>query len=289
MATNKIQLRTVEEFMADYTPVYQPIYPLLMGRATKYSEDVGKVDFRRVSTIGDLRTRFLSPKDTSIKQIAVGSGKVSFKKYFLANQYIESELQEASNIEEITAQVLDEHQKQMDELMLYGEGTNPGSVVNDGLFYSGNANYTLNSDAEIDSSDPLTSLHSEIVDQAMTANRLAGRKLVLFYGTETTSRLNGIYTTTPTPFRRVLADVLGPNYSFAEIPTDVLPSGGTTHGFVIVNLDMIKFHYVLLPTLRNQGVNEEKYYSWHNFLMASCLVEPMAKNAIIRTPITMSA
>jgi hypothetical protein len=39
---------------------------------------------------------------------------------------------------------------------------------------------------------------------------------------------------------------------------------------MIVNLDQVKLHYTALPKLKAQGVNEEKMYSWHNFIMGSC-------------------
>ena len=53
--TNKVVLRSVEEFMAGYEPGYQPLYPLFLGKAQSYSEEAGKVTFNRVEAVGDIR------------------------------------------------------------------------------------------------------------------------------------------------------------------------------------------------------------------------------------------
>ncbi len=94
--TNQIVLRSVEQFMSDYTPIYQPIYPLaLTGKAQQYERQVGKLDFRRVQTVGDIRAKHITPKDSEMQQIAVMEGKKTFKKYFLANQFVRSDLQDS--------------------------------------------------------------------------------------------------------------------------------------------------------------------------------------------------
>ena len=91
MATNKIALRTVEEFMSDYTPVYSPIYPLFMGKSQKYEREVGELNFRRVEAVGDIRAKHITPKDTEIRRISVReliehAGKCQFgrAKYILS-------------------------------------------------------------------------------------------------------------------------------------------------------------------------------------------------------------
>ncbi len=115
--TNLIGLRTVSQFMSDYNPAYQPFYPLLLsGKTQQYEPKVGIYDFKRINTIGDIRARRITPKDTEIKQIAVSDSKKSFSSYFFANQYTVSSLQDQQGTEEVVAQVLDEHQKQMDEI-----------------------------------------------------------------------------------------------------------------------------------------------------------------------------
>jgi hypothetical protein len=111
--TNKVALKTVEEFM----PVYQPLFALFLGKSQAYSEEVGSIDFKRVDTVGDIRAKHITPKDTEIKQIGVSEGKKTFKKYFLANQFIQSLLQDPRGNQEVIAQVLDEHNKQADDLL----------------------------------------------------------------------------------------------------------------------------------------------------------------------------
>src|SRR5690348_7660012 len=71
LSTNKIVLRSVEEFMSDYVPIYQPMYPLFLGKSQAYSEQTGKLEFRRVQTVGDIRAKHITPKDTEMRQIAV--------------------------------------------------------------------------------------------------------------------------------------------------------------------------------------------------------------------------
>jgi hypothetical protein len=287
--TNKIIVRSVEEFMADYKPVYAPIYPLFLGKSQSYSEEVGKVDFKRVTTVGDIRAKHITPKDTEIRQIAVSEGSKTFKKYFLANQYTQSTIQDPRGIDEVVAQVLDEHQKQADELFLLGEGTAGNNVVNNGLYWSGDANYTLESSAEIDTdADPLIGFHSKLMENVLKADLLSGRKAIIFYGDSVKPLFNGVYASSPVPYKQVLSQVLGPKgYSFFELPSAITPS--SANGWIIANLDQVKTHYTALPKLKAQGVNEEAMHSWHNFMMGSFMVDVLAQNAIIRQPITLEA
>ena len=119
MPTNKIALRSVEMYMADYTPIYAPIYPLFLnGKAVQHSAEVGKVENRRVTAVGDIRARRLTPKDTVIAQVAAMDSKKTFKKYFFANQYTLSEIQDREGAEEVVTQVLDEHHVQA----VFGQG-----------------------------------------------------------------------------------------------------------------------------------------------------------------------
>jgi hypothetical protein len=289
MPTNKIVLREIEEFMSGYVPVYAPIYPLLMNKSQAYPAQVGSIDFKRVSTVGDIRAKHLTPKDTEIKQISVGDGKKTFKKYFLANQFTVSNLQDNDGIEDINAQVLDEHQKQMDELILLGEGTAGNNVINNGLYWSGDANYTLEDSKAIaagTAADHLKDMHTQIMVSATKADDVAGRKLLLVYGATAIAKFNSLYANTDAPFAKVLGDVLGANWSVSKLPSAVTPSGA--NGWIVVNLDQVKLHYTVLPSLKAQGVNEEKMYAWFNFLMGSAMVEVLAANGIIRQPVTFA-
>lgn len=288
MSTNKPVLKTVDQFMEDYTPVYQPIYPLFLGKAQAWSEEVGKMEMRRVTTVGDIRTKHITPKDTEIAQVNVTESKKTFKKYFLGNQFQLSEFQNSEGVSDVIAQVLDEHQKQQDDLFLLGEGTSNSTMVNNGLFHSNDANYVLESSVEIDTdADPLLDMHTKIVTTATKANKIAGRKLLMVYGADALAKFNSLYASQPIPFKRTLSEVLGGNYSAVEMPADVTPSG--TNGWIIANMDQIKLHYTVLPSLKKQGINDEKGYAWFNFLMGSMMLEVQALNGIIRQPCTFEA
>jgi len=288
MPTNRIALRTIEEFMADYTPVYQPIYPLFMGKSAEYDAEVGKLDFRRMTAIGDIRAKHITPKDTEIRQVSATDARKSFKKYFLANQFRNSDLQTREGVEELVSQVLDEHQIQADELLLLGDGTSNGNQLNNGLYFSSDPNYTLESSVEIASGDTrLYNFVSKVTTTAQKANQVAGRKLVIFYGSNVLPLYNGLFDTAVKATKTALQEVLGPNYSFVQLPEAATPSGA--HGWMIANLDQCKLHHTLLPQLYAQGDNAEMMYLWFNFLMGSMMLEVLAKDGIIRQPATLAS
>ncbi len=278
MATNKVILRSIQEFMAGYTPVYQPIYPLLLGKSQAYAEEVGKIDFKRVNTVGDIRAKHITPKDTEMRQVSVNEGTKTFKKYFLANQFTMSALQDQQGVEDVVAQVLDEHQKQMDELVLLGEGTSASDMINNGLFWSNDPNYNLlTSDETLTDAD---ALHTSVMATVQLADQIAGRKALIFYGTDCLPVFDSVYSSYPTPFKTVLQEVVGPQYSLLKLPAPITPD--SENGWIIVNLDQVKLHYTSLPSLKDQGVNDEKMYAWFNFLMGSSMLEVLSPNAIIR-------
>ncbi len=284
MATNKVMLRTIEEFMADYRPVYTPIYSALLGNSQAYSEEAGKINFNRLEAVSDLRAKHLTPKDTIMEQISVVEKTKSFKKYFLGKQFIQSALQDNSRTEQVIAQVLDEHQRHMDDLVLLGEGTAANNVINNGLYWSGDANYSLESSTDYGdvSADPLVDLHKKIMVTANRSKQIDGQKLIMFYGEELLPYFNSVYAASSMPFKSVLADVLGPEFAFAEMPADVTPA--SANGWISICLPQVKLHYTTLPKLAGQGVNEENMYSWHNFLMGSAMVDCLTSDAIIRQP-----
>jgi hypothetical protein len=288
MTTNKTGLITVEQFMADYQPIYSPLYPLFMGKSRSYSETVGKLDFRRVEAVGDIRAKHLLPKDSEISQIAVRDAKKSFKKYFLANQFTMSMLQDQEGIEDVKSQVLDEHQKQADDLFLLGEGTSASNMLNNGLFWSDDSNYVSESSTEVANDNSwLPSLHSKVLTTATKADRVSGRKVIIFYGTNILPLFDGVYASSSVPFKSVLGQVLGTNYSMVKMPADVTPSNA--NGWIIANLDQVMLHYTTLPKLQKQGSNEEKEYYWFNFLMGSMMLEVLASGGIIKQPATLEA
>lgn len=287
MSTNKIVLREVDEIMADYVPTYQPLWPLLLGKSQSYPEEVGKLNFKRLEAVGNIRNQHYNPKDTHVHQISVVQKTKQFKKYFLASQYVQSTLQDRAQNEDVVRQVLDENNKLMDDLVLLGEGTSASTMINNGLFWSADANYLLESSSELASTGGhLPALHASVITEKLLADSVAGRKVILFYGSTMLSKLCGIYDSSVT-FKSALQNAIGANYSIVEMPSEVTPSA--TNGFMILNLDQIKLHYTTAPKLSAQGVDERNMEVWHNFLMGSAMVEVLAYKGIIRKPHTFAA
>jgi len=287
MATQKPVLKSIDQFMADYRPVYQPILPLFLPRSAQYNEEVGKLNFKRIDAVGDIRAKHITPKDTEIRQLAVNESSKTFKKYFLANQFVMSEFQDQGNVADVTAQVLDEHWKQSDELFLLGEGTSNSTMINNALFHSADANYVLENSVAIDDDDRLYDFHNKVIVNATKANLVSGRKIVMFYGTDVLPLYNSLYTTAVVPFKRALGDVLGSNYSTMELPAAITPAN--VSGWIIVNMDQVKLHYTKLPGIHKQGVNDEKNYAWWNFLHGSMMLDVLASGAVIRQPATLAS
>lgn len=283
--TNKIALRTVEEFMSDYTPVYQPIYPLFLGKSQQYAQEVGKREFRRVQAVGDIRGDIITPKDTHIKQISVMEGKKTFKSYFRANQFLLSQFQDRQGVEEVVSQVLDEHQIQMDEILMTGEGTSGSDVLNNGLYWSADPNYTLESAiSSISATDRARLVYGHLQTTIAKAKQLSGRKVVMVYGSTTKGVYNGLLASSDKALSTVLKEAASAEVSFVEVPDSPTPSGG--EGWIVANMDQCKLHYNTLPQLLAQGNNEEKMHLWFNFIEGSMMLECLAKNAIIRQPVT---
>lgn len=286
--TNKIVVKTVDQFMADYVPVYQPIFPLLLAKSKQYAEQVGTVTNKRLEVKGDVRNKHITPKDTEMHQINSKLGSKVFKKYFLGSQYTESQLQDSEGLNDVVAQVLDEHNKHMDDLLFLGEGTSASTMINNGLFWSDDANYVLETSAEVQNdSGHLPDMHTKIMATVTKANKIAGRKVLFVYGETAIAKLSAVYSSSPVVFRKVLEDAMGPNWSIVEVPSDV--NLGSVNGWIAVNMDQILVHYTTVPQLKAQGINEEGMYSWHNFLMGSCMVEVLALYGIIRQPVTFEA
>lgn len=287
MSTNKIILKTAEQFMSDYTPTYVPLFSLLLqAKNQAYSQQVGEHTFKRVDAKGDIRNKHITPKDTEMKQISVGELKKIFKKYFLGSQYVQSNLQDPEGNQEVVGQVLDENNKLADEIFLYGEGTQNSDVVNNALFWSGDPNYVTESSATIGTSPShIENMYSKIMENADKADQVAGRKLLLVYGDTATSKLDSLFSATGKSLKQVLKENLD-GYQIAKVPKDVKP--GSSQGWMIVNLDQIKIHYTTLPELNNQGVDERHMETWHNFLQGSAMVEVLAHKGIVKQPATFS-
>lgn len=287
MPTDKIVVRSADEIMADYQPIYSPIFPLFIGaKSVQYDAEVGKLNFKRLEAMGDIRAKAITPKDTEIRQVNASEGTKTFKKYFFANQFVQSTWQDEQGVEEVVKQVLDEHQLQMDELFLLGDGTAANNVVNNGLYWSGDANYTLETSYEVPTSERLIALHTKIVSNATKANERAGRKVLIVYGTATRAYFNSLYSTSNLAFKKVLADVLE-GYTFVQMPAAVTPANA--EGLIVANLDQTKTHYTLLPQLLSQGLNEEKMYVWSNFALGSIMLDVMVRDGVVRQPLTYAS
>lgn len=287
MSTNKIVLRSIDQVMADYVPTYQPFYPVLMGKSQAYPEQVGKLNFKRIEAVGNIRNQHYNPKDTHIHQISVVEKTKIFKKYFFASQFVQSTLQDTNQNEDVVKQVLDENQKFMDDLVLLGEGSSDSTMVNNGLYWSADPNYVLESSTELGSTGGhLPALHASVAAAKIKADALAGQKVVAFYGSTMLLKLCGMYEN-GVNFRSSLQQALGGGYSLAELPIEVTPN--SANGFMIINLSHVKLHYTTLPKLADQGVDARSMEVWHNFLMGSTMVEILASKGVIRQPHTFAA
>lgn len=288
MPTNNISLKSEEQFTADFKPTYNPLFALFLENSVAYPQEVGEVNFRHVKTVGDIRAKRITPKDNVIKQIAVASGSKKFKKYFFGNQYIISLLQAQEGTDDVLAEVLDEHNKQGDDLLLLGEGTSASNMINNGLFWSNDPNYNLIASAAIaagSDSDHLRNFHAKIMEILALGEPVAGRKALLMYGSTVTTKYNSLYASGNVSFSKTLKEALG-DVTPVAVPSAVTPAG--TNGLILVNFDRARLHYTKLPGLHKQGINDEKDYAWFNFLMGSMMLEVQAKNAVIRQPLTFS-
>lgn len=287
MPTNKIVLRTVEEVMNDYQPVYKPLYSLFLNGSQEYPAEAGVQNFRRVEAVGDIRAKRVTPKDTELKLVSAAGSSKQYKKYFLANKFVTSGLQSTEGNQQVVEQVLDEHQAQADELLLFGDGTANNNVINNALFFSADPNFTEESSAPIASgSTRLSLLHSAILGTLEKARNLDGSKIILVYGSTLIPYMNTLFETVAKTLGTVLEESLEANESIVKMPAYVTPAG--VNGWEVINLDRIKLHHSVLPSLDSQGYNEEDMYYWHNFLMGSMMVDVLAKDAIIKQPITFS-
>lgn len=287
--TNKIVLREVDEILADFVPTYNPIMPGFLAGGRQYTMEVGKINFKRVEAFGDLRAKVLSSKDTEMSQISAKESQKSFNKYFSGAQFIQSQLQDREGYETVLAQVLNELNKQNDELFMFGGGTDNASVINNGLFYSLDPNYTFKSSYEVlkgTTEDHLKDLYSKIIEIYNEADEVEGAKTILVYGQTMIQKYSGIFAESSVPFLRTLQEAL-PGVTIEKVPTSVSPAG--QNGFMVINTPQIMPHYTIIPQIMGQGVNDEKLYAWTNFAIGSSMVEVKAKDGIIKQPLTFEA
>lgn len=286
MTTQKNVLRSIDETITNYVPTYRAIYPLFLPRGRQYQAEVGKINYKQIDAMGDIRAKHYTPKDTEMQTISTGESAKLFHKYFMANKYTVSTLQDLNEIQRIQTQVLEEHQKQADEFLFMGDPVN-GTQTNNSLYLSNDTNYIVNGSEEVDVNANQNKLHELVVSVAEEANNIAGRKLLFHYGTELNKVWNSLWTSGPKPFKSLLQEVLGPDYVQIQLPSSLVPN--TAQGFKIVNLDHTILNYTLVPTIDDQGTNLEMKYHWFNFIFGSMMVDVETKGAIIRQPVTLAA
>lgn len=287
--TNKIVLKTVEETMNDFVPVYPSFMSLFLAGAQFYEETVGSVKLNRVEAVGDIRMRRITPKDTEIKQISVGPSQKIFNKYYDAIQYVISYLQgyEEAEVQSINNQVLDENFKLNDERFLYGDGTAANNVMNNALYWSADPNYVLKTSIEIKKgtdADYLSDLIAQMGATITELNNVAGRKMIAVYGTKANAKLSGLFKASNSPFRKIFEEAY-PGVELVSIPSSVQPAGDTS-GWIGINMDQIQVRATTLPKLSGQGDNDEKMYTWHNYMTGSSMVDVKSLGGIIRQPVT---
>ena len=146
-------------------------------------------------------------------------------------------------------------------------------------------NYTKQFLTVVADSDKLNSLHSKVVTTAEKSKLVAGDKLVIFYGAAITEILNSVYPNGSVPFKRTLVEVLGPEFSVAQVPAQAGLSGT---GWIIVNKQQSKLHYSALPGLLDRGYNAQDMQYWFNFLSGSMMLDVLVKDAVIHQPCTIA-
>lgn len=284
MGTNLILSKSSEEFLAGYTPTYNPIYPLLTSQnAQQYAMEVAERKFRRASALGDLRNKRLTPKDTELKRLSIGDAQKTFKAYMYAQQFVRSTLQSDEGVEDGFAQALEEHQKMQDEILLFGDGTQDSDVINNGLYWSLDANRILaGSEAIAD----LLDFHATVVS-AVNARNVGGERTVFFYGDTVLTNLDSIHASGAGTVLGFLEQVLG-GVNFVRLPTTdklgVIPSGA--NGILILNHAQVKTHYVTEPVILSRGVDEKNLEAWANFIQGSMMVEVLAYGGLTKVPFT---
>lgn len=284
MSTNLVRSAKAEEFLTGYNPVYKPIYPLFLDNAQEYAMEAAERKFKRAEALGDIRNRRILPKDSEIKQWAIGETQKSFKAYLHASQFVRSTIQNAEGIQDGFAQALEEHQKAADELFCFGDGTSSATAVNNGLIYSTDSNFTLKSGANLGTTSTLQNFHSKIMELLDLSPE--GDKMVLVYGSAALGWLNNIHGggSGQTVLQALNASS---NAQIIKAPSEI---GGvvdsSSQGVIVVSKQHIKTHYCALPQMLSQGIDEKNLEAWANFIQGNFMVEVLTKNGIIHQPLT---
>lgn len=282
MSTNLIISQTSQEFLSGYTPVYSPIYPLFTQGGQQYAMQAAERTLRRAVALGDIRTKRYSPKDTEVKHFNAGPQDKTFKAYLNVVRFTHSVFQDASGVPDILSQALEEHQKAQDELLYFGDGATDGAQVNNGLYFSSDANYIKESSTSLSATNQLLLFHQAVVSEARAVS-VGGSRSIIFYGDTCLAALDSLHADGGGAVVAGLEDVLGNEFDLIRSPKGLTPSG--ENGILVVNHAQVKTHYVTEPVILDQDTDRKEMQAWANFVQGSMMVDVAAYGGIRKLPL----
>ncbi len=282
MGTNLIISQTSQEFLAGYTPVYSPIYPLFTQGGQQYAMQAAERTLRRAVALGDIRTKRVTPKDTEVKHFNAGPVDKTFKAYMNVVRFTHSIFQDSQGVPDILAQALEEHQKAQDELLYFGDGASDGAQINNGLYYSSDANYVKEGSSSLAASNQLLLFHQAVVSEARAVS-VGGQRAIIFYGDTCLARLDSLHEDGGGAVVAGLEVVLGNEFDLIRSPKGLTPDG--ENGILVVNFAQIKTHYVTEPVILDQDTDRKNMEAWANFVQGSMMVDVAAYGGIRKLPL----
>lgn len=278
-ATNKPILRTAQEFAEGYSPVYPAIYPVfLSGSHSKLYERVeGQQTVKGVEAIGDMVAKKFSSKDTLIHQLHGKEKSFSFDKNFYLAEYKTGINQSTEGDATLVQEFIDNQNVALDNLLLFGDENNQGLHTNN------SSNFVTESPiSSIDPDDP-NAFFQAIMATAEEADKLAGSKILMLYGT-TTRKLwrAGLFSTGQASIQENLLRSLGSEYTPMLMPSQVTPN---QEGWLIINLNKIMVHNHGAPWME-MGEDLPRRLRFKHFLTGSVGVELKQYGAIIKQVVT---
>lgn len=280
MNSSHIGTADIDKMNESYNPAYAALVSLFLPKSEEYEAKEGSVNFKEVETVGDVKAKRISPKDTELELINTRISKKVFNKYYHGIKYTVSELQSDESFQKTIDQVLDEHLKQFDEIFVTGD------THNNGLLASSDTNYVLKASQPVGTTTPAkqAALLPLIAGIAEDMKSIAGSKTLYYYGISDV--INSI-DTNGISFKKLLNEVVGEEIELVKIPTEALGATyGALKGFVVVAHDHVSLNYTALPHVKASAMNEEGGYRWARFLSGSSMLEVNAKGAVQHQPVT---
>lgn len=278
-ATNKPILRTAEEFAGEYSPVYPAIYPAFLSgaQAKAYERVEGTQKVKGVEAIGDMIAKKFSSKDTLIHQLHGKGTEFTFDKNFYLAEYKTGINQSSEGDAQLVAEFIDNQNVKLDQLLLFGDEGNQGLYTNNSAKY-----VSEGAIGSIDASDK-NAFYEAIMATAEEADKMAGSKVIMFYG-EVTRRLwrAGLFSTGQASVQSNLMSALGSEYTPLLMPSQVAPNA---EGWMVVNMNKIKVHHHGAPWME-PGEDSPRRLRYVHFLIGSIGVELLQTGAIIKQPVT---